>query len=113
MTYKNSFCFSLVVVLVFSVCVPASLHGVIVKPVPNMSVPNVSQTVDCGNFAHRLTICFTCICMFLVIVGVLVLLFTGKLRPQDIGNWKAGTGMAVIFLFLYEVFKVTLGNCQG
>jgi len=101
--------FLIAVVLLTSLGLTSSLHAVVVVK----SVPNITQTVNCDNFAHRLTICVTCFCMVLVIIGVLVLLFVGKLRPQDIGNWKAGTGLAAVFVFLYEVLKATLGNCNG
>ena len=108
---RNSFRIPGVLILVLCMC--SSLQGLALKELPSMSVPNVSEAVDCNNFAHRLTICSSCACMLLLVVGVLLLIFAGKLRPQDLGNWKAGSGMAVIFIFLYEVFKVTLGNCKG
>jgi hypothetical protein len=51
--------------------------------------------------------------MFVLVIGILVLLFLGKLRPQDIGNWKTGAGLAGLLGFVYAVITVTLGNCSG
>jgi Ca2+/Na+ antiporter len=51
--------------------------------------------------------------MFVLVVGILLLIFFGKLHPKDIGSWKGDTGLGAVLLFVYAVIKVTLGNCAG
>src|ERR1051326_3651936 len=99
MQYKIGFGNSVVLVLTLCLCIAPPLQGAVSKEPPSASqVLNANHISVCDNFAHRFAICSTCIVMFVLVVGILVLIFYGKLRPHDIGSWKGGTGLAAVLV---------------
>jgi hypothetical protein len=114
MLYKNHFGILAVLVLTMCLCLPVPVQGIASKVPPSIShVPNADQIALCDNFAHRFAICSSCVVMFVLVVGILLLIYFGKLHPKDIGSWKSGAGLAAVLVFVYEVIKVALGNCAS
>jgi len=56
-----------------------------------------------------------CLCLLILVVGLLLCVYAGKLPPELLGSIKgigAGGGFLGIALVLYRVIKTTLGNDQ-